>query len=90
MEQSTQANVSFGEISQSVIEIRHSLDEIAKAATSQHTASEKIDNNINGITYSVKEVAQASDALATNAAELSNMSQELNKLVGKFKVKEKS
>lgn len=88
-EQSAQANQSFKDISQSVIEIRHSLDEIARAANAQHTASQNIDKNINGITQSVREVAQASDSLEINANELSAMSKELNELVGKFKVRDK-
>lgn len=88
-EHSTQANQSFKEISQSVIDIRESLDEIARSATAQHTASQNIDKNINGITQSVREVAQASDSLEINASELSGMSKELNELVGKFRVREK-
>ncbi len=85
--QSESANQSFEDISLAVGQIRESLDEIARSAEQQHQSSQQIDTNISDIGDSVKGIAHSSDNLAENAHELKHLSTELNKLVGKFKVK---
>ena len=62
------------------------ITQIATAAEQQYQVSEEISKNIVGMQASTSDVSKASQGLSTNADNLLSLSDDLNDLVGQFKL----
>jgi len=84
------AQATFLKISQSVQTIKEMVSQISSSAGSQYQVSAQINDNISGIQNSSVEVSDASNQVSTGAENLLQLSEELNSLVGRFKVDKKA
>ncbi|WP_420933162.1 methyl-accepting chemotaxis protein [Alteromonas sp. A081] len=84
--QSNEASEIFEKIGLLVKQIMNQITQIATAAEQQHQVSEEISKNIVGMQASTLEVSKASQGLSNNAENLLLLSDDLNDLVGQFKL----
>ena len=84
--QSNEASETFEKIGLLVQQIMNQITQIATAAEQQYQVSEEISKNIVGMQASTSEVSKASQGLSNNAENLLSLSDDLNDLVGQFKL----
>jgi methyl-accepting chemotaxis protein len=84
--QSNEASETFEKIGALVQQIMNQITQIATAAEQQYQVSEEISKNIVGMQASTSDVSKASQGLSTNADNLLSLSDDLNDLVGQFKL----
>lgn len=87
IEQTQEARQSFDAIRHSVDSIKLRTSQIATAATEQFRTADNINQNISGISQSAHGVGRNADNLEQSSEQLLTLSNELNELVGRFKVK---
>ncbi|MBD9632526.1 methyl-accepting chemotaxis protein [Pseudomonas sp. PDM19] len=80
-----EARACFGAIRESVDVIRDMNAQIATAAEEQHQVAEEINRHISQIHRDAQEVAGLADATRGDAQTLSGLSDELNRLVSRFR-----
>ena len=85
VEQAASANEALNAIASSIAEISSMNDQIASASEEQSAVAHEIEQNIMAINNMSEEAAGASERVAKNSAELSQLAQELDKLVSRFK-----
>ncbi|MDF3935706.1 methyl-accepting chemotaxis protein [Pseudomonas citronellolis] len=80
-----EARACFGAIRESVDVIRDMNAQIATAAEEQHQVAEEINRHISQIHHDAQEVAGLADATRGDAQTLNGLSEELNRLVSRFR-----
>ncbi|WP_425262424.1 methyl-accepting chemotaxis protein [Pseudomonas delhiensis] len=80
-----EARACFGAIRESVDVIRDMNAQIATAAEEQHQVAEEINRHIAQIHRDAQEVADLADATRGDAQTLNGLSEELNRLVSRFR-----
>lgn len=84
--ESEQAHQAFDEIARSVSCVKQIISNISQEAEQQGLAASDTHQQIQGVSNSVNEVSQATNGLSTGAKELVQLANDLDKLVGRFKV----
>lgn len=87
-EQSQKARESFDTINTSIQTIKDMIGLIASASDEQYQTSEAINSSISGISDAAYGVGSSSDTLSAEASHLLERSEDLKKLVDRFKVQE--
>ena len=83
---SSQAAASLEKITAAVSMIKDMNAQIAIAAEQQSSVSEEINKNIVNISMVVNETADGASQTSSASGELARLSNELQKLVGQFKI----
>ncbi len=86
VKQASVAGSALQSITQSVGDITHMNNQIAEAARQQGEVAEEINQNIVNISDVATETANGADQLSIASSELANLSNNLQILVGRFKV----
>lgn len=84
--ESEQAHQAFDEIARSVSSVKQIISNISQEADQQGYAASNTHQQIQGVSNSVNEVSQATNGLSKGAKELVQLANDLDKLVGRFKV----
>jgi methyl-accepting chemotaxis protein len=81
-----QQSATTKEIAQNVSQVASASEMVSRGVAESATASQEITKNIAGVDTAAKQTAQGAAQTQTAGAELSKMAEELQSLVGKFKV----
>jgi methyl-accepting chemotaxis protein len=79
-------SVTTKEIAQNVAQTSTAAETVSVGVTQSATASKEITQNISGVDQAAKQTAQGATQTQTAGAELSKLAEELQSLVGQFKV----
>jgi methyl-accepting chemotaxis protein len=79
-------SVTTKEIAQNVAQTSQAAETVSVGVTQSATASKEITQNITGVDQAAKQTAQGASQTQTAGAELSKLAEELQSLVGQFKV----
>ncbi len=86
VEKVSEASTALKNITQSVGEINHMNSQIAEAARQQGEVAEEINQNIVNITDVANQTASDAEQLAISSTGVAELSNNLNALVGRFKI----
>ncbi len=79
-------SITTKEIAQNVNQVAIAAETVSKGVTESAAASQEITQNITGVDNAAKQTAQGATQTQTAGTELSKLSEELQSLVGQFKV----
>ena len=83
----TRADESLRAVTQSIGAIKDMSTQIASAAEEQTATAEEINGNISRISKSAGESVEMTNGLSANANELADLAEQMDQLVGQFKVR---
>ena len=86
VEQATQAGASLEQIVESAQAVAGMIQSIAAAAEQQSATSEQVSRNVEAVSNVTRQTTEGANRAATTAAQLSKESEQLQRLVGRFKV----
>ncbi len=79
-------SITTKEIAQNISQVASAAETVSRGVTESATASQEITKNITIVDLAAKETVQSADETQSAGSELSNLSEELQALVGQFKV----